>query len=134
MVRTLGFLNRRFGTRIRIHSGVTTMDFSDLRKHPRVNVDFYADWGRGVECEYYDKLTSLSLGGCFLATKRELRSGDEIHLRISGEMIGTLNLKGAVRYQLRLMEGAPPTGVGIQFIEVSGELESRLQAVVDSYK
>ena len=110
------------------------MDFSELRKHPRVNVDFYADWGRGPECEHYDKVTSLSVGGCFLSTRRELLSGEEIHIRISDELLGTLKLKGSVRYQLRLMEGAPPTGAGIQFVEVSGELERGLKEVMNSYR
>src|SRR5216684_2810280 len=98
-----------------------TKDFSNLRRHPRVNVDFFADWGWGPECEYYDKITSLSLNGCFLATKRELHSGEEIFLRFSADLAGAINLKGAVRYQLRLMEGAPPTGAGIEFVSVSSE-------------
>ena len=110
------------------------MDFTQLRRHLRVIVDFFADWGWGPECEYYDKITSLSLGGCFLATKRELRTGEEIHIRLTGEIAGAINLKGAVRYQLRVMEGAPPTGAGIEFIGVSSESERKLQAVVDNYR
>ena len=110
------------------------MDFNELRRHPRVIVDFFADWGWGPECEYYDKITSFSTGGCFLATKRELRSGEEIHIRLTGESVGTFNLKGAVRYQLRVMEGAPPTGAGIEFVGVSSENQRKLQAVVDNYR
>lgn len=102
------------------------MDFTELRRHPRVKVDFFADWGWGPECEYYDKKTSLSLSGCFLATKRELRCGEEIYLRLTGELAGAINLKGAVRYQVRLMEGAPPTGAGIGSIGVSSESEQKL--------
>ena len=110
------------------------MDFTELRKHPRVIVEVFADWGWGPECEYYDKITSLSLGGCFLATKRELPAGEEIHIRLTGELTGPINLKGAVRYQTRLMEGAPPVGAGIQFIGVSIESERKLQTVVDNYR
>ncbi len=110
------------------------MDFTELRKHPRVNVDFFADWGWGPECEYYDRITSLSLGGCFLATKRELPDGHEIYLRLSGEPAGAINLKGAVRHQLRLMEGAPPTGAGIEFVSVSSENERKLQAILNNYR
>ena len=51
------------------------IDFAELRRHPRVNVELFADWGWGPECEYYDKITSLSVSGCFLATKRELPFG-----------------------------------------------------------
>jgi hypothetical protein len=110
------------------------MDFTELRRHPRVIVDFFADWGWGPECDHYDKITSLSLGGCFLATKREPRAGQEIYLRLTGEASGMINLRGAVRYQLRLMEGASPTGAGIEFIGVSSESERKLQAVVDNYR
>lgn len=104
----------------------------DLRRHPRVNVEFFADWGWGPECEYYDKITSLSLGGCFLATKRELTSRTEIYIKWNVERIGMISLRGSVRYQIRVMEGAPPTGAGIEFVAVSGESESRLRALLES--
>jgi Tfp pilus assembly protein PilZ len=107
------------------------IDFTELRQHPRINVDLFADWGWGPECEYYDKITSLSLGGCFLATKRELRSGDQIYLRLSVESNGAISLKGSVRYQLRLMEGAPPTGVGVQFLSLPRDTQSKLEAVMN---
>ena len=110
------------------------MDFTELRRRPRVNVDFFADWGWGPECEYYDKITSLSLSGCFLATKRELRSGEEIYIRLNADAVGKINLKGAVRYQLRVMEGAPPTGAGIEFLSVPSESEKRLKAVLENYR
>ena len=106
----------------------------EQRRHPRVNADFFADWGWGPECEYYDKVTSLSVSGCFLATKRELRSGDEIYIRWTEEGAGLINLKGAVRYQIRVMEGAPPTGAGIEFVSVSSESQKRLQAVMDNQR
>ena len=109
-------------------------DFSELRRHPRVNVDFFADWGWGPECEYYDRITSLSLSGCFLATKREVRSGQEIYIRLSVELAGKVNLKGAVRYQLRVMEGAPPTGAGVEFVGLSGESERKLQTILNNYR
>ena len=110
------------------------VDPTELRKHPRVNVDLFADWGWGPECEYYDKITSLSLGGCFLATKRELRSGDQIYLKLSVESNGSITLKGAVRYQLRVMEGAPPTGAGVQFVALSENAQTKIQMVMSFYK
>lgn len=110
------------------------MDESNQRRHPRITVDFFADWGWGPECEYYDKVTSLSVSGCFLATKRELNRGDEIYLRMREEIIGAINLKGAVRYQLRVMEGAPPTGVGVEFVSLSPEMQTKLQRVLSSHQ
>ena len=106
----------------------------EQRRHPRINVDFFADWGWGPECEYYDRITSLSVSGCFLATKRELDSGQQIFLRWSAERTGLINLRGAVRYQLRVMEGAPPTGAGVEFLGISDEAQQSLQAVMNSYK
>ena len=104
----------------------------EQRRHPRVNVDFFADWGWGPECEYYDKITSLSISGCFLATRRELSPGDEIYLRWSRDSVGMISLKGAVRNQLRVMEGAPPAGAGIEFVGVSGENERKLATLMNS--
>lgn len=107
------------------------MDFTELRRHPRVNVDFFVDWGWSPACEHYDKITSLSLSGCFLATKRELGRGDEIHLRLREETTGAVSVKGAVRYQLRVMEGAPPTGAGVEFVGLSSETQTKLQMMMD---
>ena len=109
------------------------MDFTELRKHPRINVDIFADWGWGPECEYYDKITSLSLSGCFLATKRDVNRGDEIYLRLSSESSGLINLRGAVRYQVRPMAGAPLAGVGVEFIGLSNDSQMKLQQVMNSY-
>jgi Tfp pilus assembly protein PilZ len=110
------------------------VDFTNLRKHPRVNVELFADWGLGPECEYYDKVTSLSLGGCFLATKRELRSGEQIYLKLAVESNGSITLKGAVRYQLRVMEGAPPAGAGVEFVGVSSDAQTKLLTVMNLRK
>src|SRR4029079_6201379 len=110
------------------------IDFTELRKHPRVNVELFADWGRDTECEYYDKVTSLSLGGCFLATKRELRSGEQIYLKLAVESSGPIILKGAVRYQLRVMEGAPPTGAGVEFVGVSSDAQTKLLTMMKMQK
>ena len=107
------------------------MGTSDQRRHPRISVDFFADWGWAPTCEYYDRVTSLSIRGCFLATRRELQPGQEIYLKMSGDTIGTINLKGAVRHQFRMMDGVPPTGAGIEFLDVSPECESRLRAIID---
>ncbi len=105
----------------------------EQRRHPRVNVDFFADWGWSPECEYYDRVTSLSVSGCFLATKRDLDSGNEIFLKWTADGAGPINLKGTVRYLLRVMEGAPPTGAGIEFVNLSGDVQKKLQALMESY-
>jgi PilZ domain-containing protein len=109
------------------------MDPAENRRHPRVNVDLFADWGRSPECEYYDKVTSLSMSGCFLATRHELNRSEEIYLRLSSDASGAVTLKGVVRYQLKTMEGAPPTGAGIEFTNVSNDSEIKLQKMVNSY-
>jgi len=106
---------------------------SELRRSPRINVNLFVDWGWGPECEYYDRITSLSANGCFLATRRELESGQEIYLRWSSDGVGQFSVRGAVRYQLRVMEGAPPTGAGIEFINVAGEISRRLQSLMESF-
>ena len=103
----------------------------EQRRHPRINVDFFADWGWGPECDFYDRVTSLSINGCFLVTKRDLASGQEIYLKWTAERTGTITLRGAVRYLLRVMEGAPPTGAGIEFVNVSEDVRKRLNALIE---
>ena len=50
------------------------------------------------------------------------------------EIAGAISLKGAVRNLLRVMEGAPPSGAGVEFLNLSAEDEKKLQAVMDSYR
>jgi hypothetical protein len=102
----------------------------EQRRHPRISVDFFADWGWSPECEFYDRITSLSVSGCFIVTRRELTSGQEIYLKWSAERVGTISLRGAVRYQLRVMEGTPPTGAGIEFVNVSDEILGKLKMLL----
>ena len=102
------------------------------RRHPRTNVDFFADWGWGPECDFYDRITSLSISGCFLVTRRELTPGQEIYLKWTAERAGTITLKGAVRYQTRVMEGSPPTGAGIEFVNMSDDNRKKLNALMES--
>src|ERR1043165_2004081 len=104
----------------------------EQRRHPRITVDFFADWGWSPECEFYDRVTSLSISGCFLATKRELASGQEIFLKWTGERTGAISLRGAVRYQLRVMEGATPTGAGIEFVNISPDARRKLQMLMEA--
>ena len=104
----------------------------EQRRHPRINVDFFADWGWGPEYDFYDRVTSLSISGCFLVTTRDLASGQEIYLKWTAERAGTITLRGEVRYLLRVMEGAPPTGAGIEFVNVSEEVRKRLNALIES--
>jgi len=106
------------------------MESIEQRRHPRVNVDFFADWGWGPDCEYYDRVTSLSLSGCFIVTRRELSSGQEIYLKWTAERVGMISLKGSVRYLLRVMEGAAPTGAGIEFVNMSGDVRKKLEILV----
>jgi hypothetical protein len=107
------------------------MGDNNQRRHPRIDVDFFADWGWNPNCEFYDRVTSLSVSGCFLATKRELESGREIYMRWSANSGGLINVRGEVRYQLRVMEGAPPTGAGIEFLNVPDEMRQKLQAITE---
>jgi hypothetical protein len=62
-----------------------------------------------------------------------LGSGQEIYLRWNAESAGTINLRGAVRYQLRVMEGALPTGAGIEFVNISSDSLKKLQALMESF-
>jgi len=105
----------------------------EQRRHPRVNVDFFVDWGWGPECEFYDRITSLSVSGCFLATKRELEAAQQIFLKWTDESTGPIVLKGVVRHQIRMMEGARPTGAGVEFVAVSAEMQTKLEQLMSRY-
>ena len=99
----------------------------EKRRYERVRVSIRVDWGETAYCVWQDRATSLSVGGCFIQTERELTAGRKIYLRLwlrDGERI----LRGEVRYCLERV------GLGVQFFEVMERDKERLAELVEYYR
>ena len=99
----------------------------ERRRDERARVSVNIDWGETAYCLWRDRITSLSAGGCFVQTERELKTGQKIYLRLwlrDGERI----LRGEVRYCLERV------GLGVQFFELMERDKERLAELVEHYR
>jgi Tfp pilus assembly protein PilZ len=84
-------------------------------------------WGDDAYCLWQDRITSLSVGGCFVQTGREKNAGEKIYLRLwlgDGEKI----VRGEVRYRLERV------GLGVQFFELMERDKGHLAELVEHYR
>lgn len=98
----------------------------ERRRDERARVSINIDWGETAYCVWQDRITSLSAGGCFIQTERELPTSQKIYLRLwlrDGERI----LRGEVRYCLERV------GLGVKFVEVMERDKERLDELVSHY-
>ena len=104
---------------------------AEKRRHPRARVSFPVDWGETPSCAHAGRLTSLSVGGCFVQTKQEARQGSVVFLRllVAPEARNVLEgvLMGRVVYNL---EGV---GFGLQFVKLKPEDERDIKDIVEFY-
>jgi hypothetical protein len=99
----------------------------EKRRHERARVSINTDWGETAYCVWRDRITSISAGGCFIQTPRELKTGHRIFVRLwlrGGESI----LGGEVRYCLERV------GLGVQFVELMERDKERLSELVEHYR
>ncbi len=89
-------------------------------------MSLYIDWGFTSACAQQARLTSFSIGGCFVQTAEEASKGQAIFLRLG--IPGTPALRGEVRYYM------PPVGFGVMFVELTIEEQLTLESLVAHYR
>lgn len=107
-----------------------------LRQSRRVRVDIDpAHWGLTEQCLADGRITSLSVGGCFLATDVAVVPGQVVYLRFNlprktGQPGVPRLLQAQVRYHF-----APAVGLGLQFLNLTEADERNLaQYVADTVR
>jgi hypothetical protein len=98
------------------------------RRYERVRVSIYIDWGDTPYCLWQDRITSLSAGGCFVQTARELVAGQKIYLRFWLAGGGERILRGEVRYCLERV------GLGVEFFELMERDREQLGELVRHFR
>jgi Tfp pilus assembly protein PilZ len=98
---------------------------TDRRRYLRVRVSLYIDWGFSAACPLHARLTSFSVGGCFVQTDEAVEAGQTIYLRLS--LPEERLLHGDVRYHM------PGVGFGLQFQDVTIEDQLVLETLVAHY-
>ncbi|MFL6209541.1 MAG: PilZ domain-containing protein [Pyrinomonadaceae bacterium] len=98
---------------------------SDRRRYPRVRVSLYIDWGFSAACPLQARVTSVSVGGCFVQTDEAVEAGQTVYVRLS--LPEERLLQGEVRYHM------PSVGFGLQFQDVTIEDQLMLETLVAHY-
>ena len=114
--------------------GAPAVTFKDQRRHARAKVAINVDWGETPACEYGgDRVTSLSLGGCFIQTERHVKEGAVAYVRLWERPGGRGVFRGIVRYQLQLSPRHAPIGLGLEFPDLDDEETASLKEVLNFY-
>jgi len=101
---------------------------NDKRRRRRVLTSLTCNWGWDEGVTKGGKVTSLSLGGCFLQTTVYGEQDRLLHFHLWLPTGGWLKLRGSVRYAI---EGV---GFGVVFRVPDEEEEGHLLAVMDHYE
>jgi hypothetical protein len=100
----------------------------ETRRHPRVKASIPIDWGLSPECIKHDRITSFSIGGCFLQTQETVDAWSIIFIRLYLSNTGERIIKGEVKYNLENV------GLGVAFIELTEQDEHNFQILIDYYR
>ncbi len=102
---------------------MTAGEHRDPRKHPRYEVDAFADM-TGTEILLNHKVCNISLGGICLQTQSVEEVGTVVDLVINfPELETTIAVKGEVVWVNR----EPPEDMGIRYVDLSEERKRTLR-------
>jgi uncharacterized protein (TIGR02266 family) len=77
---------------------------------------------------------NLSRGGLFLETEHDAPLGAEISLRLAVPNAGPVSLHGVVAWRRGRESGDGPPGLGIEFLDLGGDLGSIIDHLVDGFE
>ncbi|HEX8455883.1 MAG TPA: PilZ domain-containing protein [Pyrinomonadaceae bacterium] len=100
----------------------------EKRRHPRVKASIPIDWGLTPQCLKHDRLTSFSIGGCFIQTREPIRPQTVVYIRFFLSAEGERIIRAEVRYHLE------EVGFGVEFINLTTAEKENFQALVNYYR
>ena len=99
--------------------------YTEKRRHPRIRVSLFVDWGFTNDCAQQGRITSISIGGCFIQTPDEVQAQERLFIRLS--LPEERLLRGEVRYHM------PEIGFGVMFVDLTIEDQLTLESLIASY-
>lgn len=100
----------------------------EKRRHPRVQASIPIHWGLTPECLQLDRLTSFSIGGCFIQTPEAVPPLTLIYISFFLSNKGERIIRAEVRYNL------DKVGLGVEFINLKVDEKESFQALVAYYQ
>jgi hypothetical protein len=101
---------------------------TEKRRHPRVKASIAIDWGLTPECLKHDRITSFSIGGCFIQTAEALRPLTVVYIRFYLSPEGERIIVGEVRYNLEQV------GLGVEFLNLTAQDKKDFRALINHYR
>jgi hypothetical protein len=101
---------------------------TEKRRHPRVKASIAIDWGLTPECLKHDRITSFSIGGCFIQTAEALQPLSLVYIRFYLSPKGERIIPGEVRYHLERV------GVGVEFLNLTERDKKDFQVLINHYR
>ncbi|HEX8127990.1 MAG TPA: PilZ domain-containing protein [Pyrinomonadaceae bacterium] len=99
----------------------------EKRRHPRVKASIPVYWGLTPECLKHDRITSFSIGGCFIQTGEAAPPLTTVYIRFFLSNKGERIIRAEVRYHLEKV------GLGVEFINLTAGDKKSFQSLVDYY-
>jgi hypothetical protein len=99
----------------------------EKRRHPRVKASIPIYWGLTPECLNHDRITSFSVGGCFIQTAEAVPASHLVYIRFYLSNRGEQLITAEVRYNLEAV------GLGVEFFNLTEQDRNDFQALVNYY-
>ena len=99
------------------------------RIHPRIPFSLDVDWGATRACLQTGRVTSLSVGGCFIQTPLDVVKGKLLFIRLllapGSERVSEGLVRGQVLYRLHEL------GLGIKFENLPAGYAKHIEDIVE---
>lgn len=100
----------------------------EKRRYERVRITMPVEWGTDDNCPFQDRITSISVGGCFIQTPRALKAGRTVSLRLFLSAGPARTLRGEVRYCLDRV------GLGVEFRGLMEREKEQIAELVEFFR
>jgi hypothetical protein len=100
----------------------------EKRRHPRVRASIPIYWGLTPECSRHDRITSFSIGGCFIQTREAALPLTRVYISFFLSNERERIIVGEVRYHMEKV------GLGVEFANLTADDRKNFQALVDYYR
>ena len=103
--------------------------YHERRRYPRIPYSIDVDFGETPACIHTGRITTLSVGGCFVETPLEIAQGGLIFIRLLLAPKSESVMEGVVWG--RVAHHTPGVGLGVQFMKLPPAYEDHIRDIVE---
>jgi Tfp pilus assembly protein PilZ len=103
--------------------------YDERRRYPRIKYSIIVDWGETPACVHKGRVTTLSVGGCFVETPVKVEKGKPVFIRLllAPDSVRVIEgvVWGRVAYHL------PEAGLGVEFKKLPPGYAKHIEDIVE---